>query len=308
LELRERKWIARNASAGPATLAQIHEAAAKEKAAQEKESTQRISMSRGGSRRGGNREDHPQADGWTVNTTRASTRAGDLSQFGRISKAQQPTTFGPGSVFAGKKEIKRESISRTNSSSNMFSMLESAAQDKAPEQHQRKKLMLQPRTKPLEELTLPTEESVTPSEEEAPALNEINEEAADAKIKEDVKELFSVRNLEEAEVYFSTLPPQYHHSLVNQLTSSAVESKEPDAKLVADLFTLAKSKGLCSPDAFEEGLTPTAEIIEDIAIDAPKAWTLFAIVVNGAELDEEHRTRLASKSTDSDKLLGLLSS
>jgi translation initiation factor 4G len=157
--------------------------------------------------------------------------------------------------------------------------------------------MLQPRTKPLEEPTHP-EESVTPPEEDA----------ADAKIKEDVKEFFNVRNLDEAEVYFTILPPQHHHSLVSQLASSAIESKEPDAKLVADLFTRAKNKGLCSPDAFEEGLTPTAEIIEDIVIDAPKAWTLFATMVSGAELDEEHRTRLASKSTDSDKILGLLSS
>ena len=138
------------------------------------------------------------------------------------------------------------------------------------------------------------EKEVTPSE------------AADAKIKDDVEEFFNVKNLDKAEVYFSTLHSQYHHSLVNRLTSSAVESKEPDAKLVADLFTRAKSKGLCSPDAFEEGLTPTAEMIEDIVIDAPKAWTLFATMVNGAELDEEHRTRLASKSTDSNKLLGLL--
>ena len=89
-------------------------------------------MSRGGSRRGGNREEHPQADGWAVagGASRASTRAGDLSQFGRISKAQPVTTFGPGSVFAGKKELKRESISRTNSSSNMFSMLEAAQESK----------------------------------------------------------------------------------------------------------------------------------------------------------------------------------
>ena len=129
---------------------------------------------------------------------------------------------------------------------------------------------------------------------------------ATQEIKEDVKEFFNVRNLDEAEIYFSTLPSRYHRSVVNKLASSAVESKEPDAKLVADLFTRAKSKGLCSPDAFEEGLTPIAEIIEDIAIDAPKAWALFATMVNGAELDEEHRTRLASKSTDSDKLLASL--
>lgn len=111
--------------------------AAKEKAAQEKESYQRqISMSRGGSRRGGDRSEfsNPQQvgpDGWAVagsgsGPPRPPPKAGDLSNFGKISKTQ-PMTFGPSSVFAGKKgaESKRESISRTNSSSNMFSMLSS---------------------------------------------------------------------------------------------------------------------------------------------------------------------------------------
>ena len=167
----------------------------------------------------------------------------------------------------------------------------------------RKKLILQPRTKPLEERVIFANKSVTPSEKQAPALSE---EAANAQITEDVKEFFNVRDLDEAEVYFTTLPPRYHHSLVNKLVSSAVESKEPDARLVADLFTRAKNKGLCSPDAFQEGLTPMAEIVEDVAIDAPKAWSLFAAMVSGAELDERRRTRLASKSTNIDKVLGLL--
>ncbi|KAF8346025.1 armadillo-type protein [Amanita rubescens] len=178
------------------------------------------------SSRRGNLEDYLQADGWTVNT------------------------------------IKPESISM------MFFMLESATQEEnnAPEEPQKKKLMLQPLTKPLAH---PAEESNTPSQKEAPALSEMNKEAADAKVKEDAKEFFNVRNLDEAEVYFNTIPSQYHHSLVNKLASSAVESKEPDAKLVADLFTRAKNKGLCSPDAFEEGLTPTAEMVEHIAIYEP---------------------------------------
>ena len=105
--------------------------AAKEKAAQEKEAFHRqMSMSRGGSRRGGDRGDHSQVgpDGWTVTGSNVQARpnkTGDLSNFGKISKGQ-PIPFGPGSVFAGKKtEIKKESISRTASSSNMFSMLSS---------------------------------------------------------------------------------------------------------------------------------------------------------------------------------------
>ena len=91
-------------------------------------------MSRGGSRRGGDRSDYPQVgpDGWAVagssGPPRPPPKAGDLSNFGKISKAQ-PMTFGPSSVFAGKKgpESKREAISRTSSSSNMFSMLSSQA-------------------------------------------------------------------------------------------------------------------------------------------------------------------------------------
>jgi len=51
---------------------------------------------------------------------------------------------------------------------------------------------------------------------------------------------------------------------------------------------------------------PTAEIIDDIAIDAPKAFQLFATMLKGAELDETRRSSIASKSTDADKLLALL--
>ncbi|OSD00239.1 hypothetical protein PYCCODRAFT_1469566 [Trametes coccinea BRFM310] len=49
---------------------------------------------------------------------------------------------------------------------------------------------------------------------------------------------------------------------------------------------------------------PTAEIIDDIAIDAPKALNLFVLMLKGAHLheDEEHRARLTSKSMDSEKL------
>lgn len=87
-------------------------------------------MSRGGSRRGGDRSEFPpNADGWAVagsGPARPPPKAGDLSKFGQISK-NQPMTFGPGSVFAGKKgpaeSTKRDSISRVSSNSNMFSML-----------------------------------------------------------------------------------------------------------------------------------------------------------------------------------------
>jgi translation initiation factor 4G len=141
--------------------------------------------------RGGDRGEHPQTgpDGWAVagggsGPPRPPPKAGDLSNFGKISKPQ-PMTFGPSSIFAGKKgaESKREAISRTNSSSNMFSMLSSQAPESgdaaakgmhrskaicfnlltsvtAAEPMQRKRLVLQPRSRPVEADTPePTESS-----------------------------------------------------------------------------------------------------------------------------------------------------
>jgi len=92
------------------------------------------------------------------------------------------------------------------------------------------------------------------------------------------------------------------------MVSKAIELKEADGKLVTDVFARATEKNLCSISAFEEGFLPIAEPLDDIAIDAPKAFHTMAIMMKGAGLDndEEQRNRIAQKSMDSDKLLGLL--
>ena len=169
---------------------------------------------------------------------------------------------------------------------------------------QRKHLVLQPRSVPVEAASPAAESESSNSEEEASI--EMTEEIALKKISEDLKEFFAVRNLEEAEVYFSGLPHPYHHFLVNKIVSTAVESKEEDAKLVSQFFDIAASKKLCAATSFEEGLTPVAEIIDDITIDAPKAFQCLAMMVKGAGLDQERLSNLASKSSDSDKFLALL--
>ncbi|KAJ3854735.1 armadillo-type protein [Lentinula lateritia] len=310
IELRERKWQQWNAVAAPTTIAKIHEAAAKERAAAEKDAYARqmnTSMSRIGSRRGGDRNDHQAgADDWTVtgNAPRPPAKVGDLSKLGQISKGA-PMTFGPSSVFAGKKENKRESLSRTNSNANMFQMLQNVeaaevatktsrppsrkpsvdlgsggAPEPAP---QRKRLNLLPRTKP------------------------VDQDSAKKKISEDTKEFFGVRSLDEAEVYFEKLPSMYHHSLVDKLVTLAIESKEADARLVGDFFERAAAKKLCSASAFEEGFLGIAEILDDIAIDAPKA-TDFLAIMKAADLGKEQWTNIASKSAENgDKLLELSS-
>lgn len=105
--------------------------AARDQVALEKGSTSRTqSISRGGSSREGNRgggEHLPGVYGWSVAGNaipRPPSKAGDLTNFGKINKSQ-PMTFGPSSVFAGKKQgaTKRESLkplSRTDSTISMM--------------------------------------------------------------------------------------------------------------------------------------------------------------------------------------------
>ncbi|KIJ15597.1 hypothetical protein PAXINDRAFT_169050 [Paxillus involutus ATCC 200175] len=332
IELRERRWVGRSAVAAPTTIAAVHEAAAKEKAAAEQNYQRQISMSRGGSRRGGDRNAESGPDGWTTAGSavpRPPPKAGDLSQFGKISKGA-PMVMGPGSVFAGKKDTKRDSLSRTNSSSNMFSMLSQnpelaadaiAKASRPPSRRpsadfgqtglpelpmlQRKKLQLLPRTRPS------TEETAPPASEEEPeAPAHVSEADVKKQIDEDVKEFFAVRNLEEADVYFTKLTEEHRFRLVDKLVASALESKEVDALLVGGFFAQVASKGQCSLEIFEAGFMPMAEFLDDIAIDAPNAFKYMAIMLKGAgfDKDDERLGRIAGKSIDSDKLLQLVSS
>jgi len=266
-------------------------------------------------------------------TPRPPTKAGDLSNFGKINKSG-PVVMNPSSVWAGKKDVaKRDStLTRVNSSSNMFMMLgrdgeavpETVSRQGRPSsrrtsvdlgvggipEFQRKKLQLLPRSKPVEEENKVNGGSADHSEDErgdevTPAMSEAE---ADKKIAEDIKEFFSVRNIGESEDYFTKLPSEHHHRLVDKMVSKAIESKEADGRLVADAFARAAEKGLCSIFAFEKGFLPVAELLDDIAIDAPKAFHIMATMMKGAGLDKDEgrRARIARRSMDSDVLLELL--
>lgn len=136
----------------------------------------------------------------------------------------------------------------------------------------------------------------------------MSEEAATNKIAEDTMEFFSIRMLGEAksESYFRTLPEEHHFRLIEKLTTTAVESKEADAWLVAAFFAQAREKDLCSPASFEEGFLQLVEQLDAIAIDTPKAVDLFALMMKGAGFakDRERKLRIAEKSMDhSDDLM-----
>jgi len=293
-------------------------------------------MSRGGPRRGGDRGGwEQQVYGWSVaggSTPRLPPKAGDLSNFGKINMSG-PVVMGPSSVWAGKKDVaKRDStLTRINASSNMFMMLgrdgevmpETGSKPSQPPGGRtivdpgaggtfepRRKLQLLPRSKPVEEENKVNCGSADHSEDESgdEATPAISEAEANKRIAEDIKEFFSVRVVGESEYYFTRLPSEYHHRLVTKMVSTAVESKEADGKLVADAFARAAKKRLCSTSAFEEGFLPVAGLLDDIAIDAPMAFQTMATMMKGAGLDKDkwRRGRIAQKSVDGNKLLGLL--
>ncbi|SJK97981.1 uncharacterized protein ARMOST_01237 [Armillaria ostoyae] len=265
LELRERKWVSRNAVAVPTTIAQIHEAAAKERAAQEEAQERQKSKSRRGSRRGGER-----------------------LKSGQNSNKGAPSTSDPqSSIHAGKKD-KRESVQRTNSSSqNMVSVPNANSTSEATPKEMFK-------CKPF----FPDEGSAEPKPVKMTSKNA-------KKIEKNIKEFSTVRNLDEAEIYFTQLPAKHHPLLVDKLVSFAIKS-EADAQLVAELFSRASTKNLCKIADFETGFAGVIEALDDIAIAAPMAFKLMAIMMRGPAFDDEQRARLASK-TSRTKLLELLS-
>jgi translation initiation factor 4G len=300
---------------------------------------QNVSMSFSNSRRGGIRDvpDVPEPNwrsvGGNQDAARPQPKAGDLWQFGTTNRVA-PMSFAPTSVFNNKKGDPKSRdlpMSRTASSSNMFSMLRSSddivdpppASSKpsvdlgvsgAPEPPpRRRKLQLLPRTRSVGEESTPAASEAGPDDEAADegdtlAPTTISEGEAKAKIDEDVKEFFGIRSLDEAESYFSSLPIKHRHRLVDILVMKSIEMKERDVKLVGDLFIRVREKDLCSPAVFEEGFDALAEFLDDLAVDIPKAWQYFAILVKGSGLDqdEERYARISEKTMDPDRLTQLL--
>ena len=233
-------------------------------------------------------------------------------------------------------ESRDSPMSRTASSSNMFSMLQSSdvtvepptsKSSRPPSRkpsvdlgvggppepvQQRRKLQLLPRTKPVGEESKPSTPAASEAGSDDEAAGEsgtsvpaaISEGDAKAKIDEDVKEFFGIRMLDEAELYFSSLPTEHRHRLVDTLVMKSIEMKDPDVELVGDLFVRVREKDLCSPAVFEEGFNSLAELLDDLAVDIPKAWSYFAILLKGSGLDqdEERYARIAEKTMDPDRL------
>ncbi|KAK0226358.1 armadillo-type protein [Armillaria fumosa] len=261
LELREQKWVSRNAPTVPTTIVQIHETPARERAAQEETHEGRKARSRRGQRRGGER-----------------------LKSGQNSNKGAPSTSGPqSSIHTGKKD-KLGSAQPTNSSEQNVPNANSTTETTSKEMSKRK-------------LFSPDQASAEPK-----PINMTSKIAN--KIEKNIKKFSTVRNLDEAEVYFTQLPVKHHPLLVEKLVSFAVKS-EADAQLVAELFSRASTKNLCTIADFESGFAGVIELLDGIVIAAPMAFKLMATMMKGPAFDDEQQICLALK-TSSAKLLGFL--
>ncbi|KAG9100203.1 hypothetical protein FRC06_004447 [Ceratobasidium sp. 370] len=317
IELRLRHWQTRSAVAQPSTIAAVHEQAKRDEAAS------RNAMQRGGSRRGEYRGDHgQQADGWNVaggaSAARPPAKAGDLSQFGKISK---PTglSFGPTSVFNKKDPKQRDaSLSRASSNVNMFAALGAAGADGPPQPEaaagrggassrkpsmdlgpsgapavERKRLNLLPRTKPTETEADKGEDDATP--EPAAASAPMSEADAQKKVKEDIKEYLGVENVEEAILALEALPTEHRHIFVDKMVGAALNGGNRVVVLAENLFAAIHKQQACSAEAFERGLLPTVEMADDMSIDVPKTYEWLARLMHSAGIDRVRVEELAGK-------------
>ena len=162
---------------------------------------------------------------------------------------------------------------------------------------QRRRLILQPRTIPVSgegsvregppstAATSDYGEEETTSNVGAASLS-MTLERAKQKIKEDVKEFFMLKDLNEGEGYFESLPSDFRNELIETLFHQAVDAKESETQLVIELFDRAASKGLATEGQFEKGFECDMEALEDISVDVPQVYTTVAKLMRAAKLTE----------------------
>jgi len=162
---------------------------------------------------------------------------------------------------------------------------------------QRRRLILQPRSIPfggegsVREGPPSTAATSDYGEEETAsnvgaAAPSMTLERAKQKINEDIKEFFMLKDLNEGEGYFESLPPDFRNELIETLFHKAIDAKESETQLVAELFDCAASKGLATESQFEKGFECDMKSLEDISVDVPQVYTTVAKLMRAAKLSE----------------------
>ncbi|CAE6539638.1 unnamed protein product [Rhizoctonia solani] len=265
--------------------------------------------SRGGSRRGGHSDNSREPGGWNVaggaSASRPSVRAGDLSQFGKISKPRG-IQFGPSSVFNKRESSNRDSSIGRAGSASMFSALSSGVADRTSSgrgpsvnvglgvfpassgMRERKKIILQPKT-------VMTVEAVNEADIEEEREEAMTEEEAGHLVKEDVKEYLGVENVDEAIMALEALPSEHRHLFVDKLINASMDGGNKDVVLTEKLFSAARSQSVITTEDFERGMLPTIEMADDLSIDVPKTYEWLARMIHAAGLDKAKAEEMAGK-------------
>jgi translation initiation factor 4G len=151
----------------------------------------------------------------------------------------------------------------------------------------RRKLQLLPRS-----VGVPEELSLEVTVEEPEQLSSMSESQAKAKVEEDVRELFQIRDLTEGVTYFELLPGEHRHLLVDKLVSK-IDAKESDVALIEELFVRMVDAGTCDEKTLERGFASTMELLDDISVDVPTAYNVMARLLIATKLSYGAVARLA---------------
>ncbi|KNE93094.1 hypothetical protein PSTG_13483 [Puccinia striiformis f. sp. tritici PST-78] len=321
IDTRSNKWVGRNVAAGPKLISQIHEEAAQAAAEQSRQAQQASKkmndLSRGGSRGGRNR-DQPGGDGWSAVGGASAppprpSKAGDLTQFGKLRETSSTTrsTYGPSAVFANKGKQKDAKLpgdrepavavapnpfaalgGDTNEASGNGLSRKPSTAELAPAG--RPRLNLAPRTLPLPkegaEKKEGTGDEVAGSTEEP----DISDEEAKRAVKSRVDEFFHVRSLDEATNSFSSLVKSRHHELIRALIEKAFEKKKAEIDLTASLFKIV-SKDIVTQPVFLKAFLPIIEQLDDTAVDVRYAYEFCGQLLKASGLSEADVKQLAQK-------------
>ncbi|KAM0748522.1 hypothetical protein T439DRAFT_358407 [Meredithblackwellia eburnea MCA 4105] len=318
LELRLDQWRPRNASTGPKLISEIHSDAQKaQEDAQRRTASSsgkglpgiRDQLSRPNSRRGQGREGfgvpavgQPGPDGWSAVPAQRPAKAGDLSRFGNIrgdSSAPINLGLGPSGAFAAKRAAKAKEEARP-AASNPFSLLEESSSSASS----RPKLVLAPRTKPLdgeeeEEGEEKAGEDAEAEDEDDGAIdpNAVSMSRAEAERRSDnsVKEFFSVKSISEGLASIEALPAEYRSFLITALSNSALDKKPADVNITRHLFSEVVAKSVVPHAGLLEAFEAPIKTLVDVAIDVPNAYNFMAQLLAGAGISRDEVEELSKK-------------
>ena len=143
----------------------------------------------------------------------------------------------------------------------MFNLLTGEGNTEEPH---RRKLQLQPRTKPLDD----GHTAATPSEP--------SDEDIKRKVSNDVKEYLEIRDLNEGIQSIEALEAKHRPSFVDALVTSVLDKKQDSVDAACHLLQALAERSLLDESMLMEGFKPQVTILDDTSMDAPSAYGFMA--------------------------------